>query len=831
MPPSAPRWKGAVASAVLAVALVVFAYRLPALVSIDFGRPLDGLLGSSGFFDAEGSYRWSRAASEIVFPDPGASSPVSIEIDLAGFRPRGAAPPRVVVESGGRTVVLLPDRRRETYSLETATAGVWSSTARLQIRSDTFSPGGGDERALGVRVHGARLRLPKGAWAPLKQVISAAATAAGVALLFGARGGVLAALLLGAGFAFFRFHAASLAPVFAWGAPLSAAATRWIPGIGAFASDYGRALIDGARGLRSRAFFVLLGSAVAATFAAYALREDFEIGLGTGLAEPLLMRFAGLDRDEAGVLFRRPFPGASIDLGDFGTSSPWRVTVRFSPDATAGFEAREVELPAPRWGMSSGHVLRFPGIVAGRDLRIVSLSVDRGRSFPPGRALALVAASLALFTAAFGACGLSRRGTFGCGTVATGLLIAGLGTAPVFFVPLLGTVAISALAALLAASGARALMRELPASALAVATAGLVLWFLSTSSPLYAGGHFQYHTSVAEEISQGKFFLYYFPGPDNMLSHQPQWGNLTVPHPSFYHSVTSPLALLPRVWFHLATKLFLSLLLFGIALVSAAVAGKKAAAHAAFAAAALPTSWQLLGLGHLMTLFGTFAAALALGFVAAAETRLLGRRVWLTALALTTFAFLSYTGSLLFGSLALFLAAGALLRPEPRLSKALGWLLLAGWGLALALYYVHWVQPFFQETLPSMLSGSGAERGIDWGARLRLAPSKLEYTFGAFWVPVVGLLGLALAEGRARRYVLYGWAAALPLFSALDLAFNFLLKHHYFSFPAVAIGIGLALRRLHEKNRPSRMVFLLFLVYLWVGGVAAVVRIATGTPF
>jgi hypothetical protein len=310
---------------------------------------------------------------------------------------------------------------------------------------------------------------------------------------------------------------------------------------------------------------------------------------------------------------------------------------------------------------------------------------------------------------------------------------------------------------------------------------------------------------------------------------------MTVPHPSLYHTVASPLAVLPRPWFHLGTKLFLALLLFGVTLVAWTVAraaggasGERAGTLAAFAAVTFPTTWQLLGLGHLMTIFGCFAAAAALGFTAVATNKLEERRTWLLALGLVTFAFLSYTGSLLFASIALVFATAALAREEPGLARRLGSILVVAWGLALLLYYMHWVVPFVRDTLPRMLSGDGSPGSIDWTARLALLPEKLDYTFGTFWVPLAGLLGLRLAEPRPRRILLYGWGVVLPLFSVLDLAFNFLLKHHYFSFPVIAVGAGLALGKLPEKGRLGMAVFLLVVVYLSVTGGASLFRLATG---
>ena len=862
--PSASRWKGAGVSAVLTMALVALAYLFPATIEIDLGRGVEGMLGTSGFYDAEGAYRWSRARGEIVFPDPGARNPVRLEVVLSGFRPPGSEPPRVVIGVGGRNRTLAPSRRIETYSLETATQGIWSSSSRVEIRSDTFVPGAGDDRALGVRVHRARLILDGPALPPLKQILASGAAAALVALLVGAPGAAATGLLLALGFLFFRFYAALFAPVLAASALAMVLFARLLPRAarlaGEVARGFGRSLLDGARALRSPVVLPIAGLVILATFAGYAVSPRFELVLGSGLAEPLARRFAGFDQDAEGVVFRVPFPGASVDLRDFGASSSWDVAITAASEAPgravvaeAGgqslafeldsrFRSHRFELDAPRWGWRSGHVLRIPGLGPGKTVRIARVTVDRGRSLPSGRVLALVLGSAALVATAFGACGLSPRWALGLGAATAAVVVVGLAAAPVFFVPFLLRIGLGALASLLAVSAARGfltavsrsgLVPEPSGAALAVATAAFFLWFLATASPLYAGGHFSYHTSVAEEIWQGKFFLYYFPGPDNMLSHQPQWGNLTVPHPSLYHTVTSPLAVLPREWFHLTTKLFLALLLFGVTLVSSVVAhaagGKRAGAYAAAAAAGFPTGSQLLGLGHLMTLFGTFAAAAALGFVALLETRLNGRREWLLALALVALAFLSYTGSLLFASFTLAFASVSLLPREPRLAKSLGGLLLAGWGLALLLYYVHWVSPFFRETLPRMLSGAASDRSIDWTARLELLPEKLDYTFGAFWVPLVGLFGLTRAEGLPRRLLLYGWALTLPLFSGLDLGFNFLLKHHYFSFPAVAIGFGLALRGLEEKGRVWVAVFLLVVVYLLVTGVFEVWRLATGT--
>src|SRR3972149_3346134 len=254
MLPSASRWKGAGASAVLTMAMVALAYWFPTAIEIDLGRGVEGVLGSSGFYDTEGSYRWSRARGEIVFPDPGARNPVRLEPVLSGFRPPGAEPPRVAIEAGGRSLTLPPSRRIETYSLETSTEGIWSSSSRVQIRSDTFVPGGGDESALGVRVHRARLILDGPFFPPLKQILASGTAAALLALYLGAPGATALGVLLGLGFLFFRFYAALIAPALVVGALTVILVARFLPGPTKFAGEisrgFGRALLDEVRGLR-----------------------------------------------------------------------------------------------------------------------------------------------------------------------------------------------------------------------------------------------------------------------------------------------------------------------------------------------------------------------------------------------------------------------------------------------------------------------------------------------------------------------------------------------------------------------------------------------------
>ena len=97
-------------------------------------------------------------------------------------------------------------------------------------------------------------------------------------------------------------------------------------------------------------------------------------------------------------------------------------------------------------------------------------------------------------------------------------------------------------------------------------------WLAATTAPLYRGGHFVFHSSIAEEIWKGRFLLYYLPYPGSMLSQQAQWGNVIVPHPALYHTLAAPLAALPHAAFFVAEKVLLALLLAAMVWACAALA-------------------------------------------------------------------------------------------------------------------------------------------------------------------------------------------------------------------------------------------------------------------
>jgi len=851
---STPRKVGAAAAFLTALG-VALAYQVPATLDLQMGSGFTSSFAVENFHDAERGYRWSRARSRLVFRDPGASGRARLELTLAGFRPRGQEPPLVLIEAGGERLRLTPSRRIDDYTLEVTTSGVWSSDLAVEIRSETFSPGVFDQRALGVRVHRARLFIDGAAIPPVRQMLLSALVTLLLFTLSGNRAAsLLAAPTMAASFALFRGLATLVVPALA-ASLMALALVRWLaPSCERFVRsvlrDSVQSVAGALTGLWSWAFVIVSGAALVGVVASHWSVSELEFDIGSGRPDALTRRFGAFDQ-EAGVSFRRALAGASLDLRDFGAGGPWTVEVHASlasgasrgllikvadaelvADVSSTWNAFVLELPEPPLGWRAGHRLEFPGLGAGNVLLIDRVLVDRGRAMPSLRTLATVLAAGLLIGAALLATGLRHRWALAGAALCWAAVIAGLALDPVLVTPFLATTLLAAVASLILAALTRSFLDALEARelapalsplAVAVAVAGFFLAFLTTASPLYEGGHFGFHTAIAEEIWQGRFLLYYLPFPGSMLSRQPQWANLIVPHSCLYHILTSPFALFPTLWFVLLTKLFLATLLFGVTVTSALVATRvgnvRAGVGAALAAAFLPIGYQLLGLGHLMTLFGTWASVLALGFTVVHVDRLSERAMFWCAAALWTLCCLSYTGSLLFASLAMIGAISMVAwRQQVDLAKRLAALLLIAWGMSFVLYYIHWALPFVTESLPELLTGSGSERDIDVMARLAAQPRKLAYTFGAWLVPVVGLVGLTRARPPEARALLYSWGAILVGFAFLDLGFNFLLKHHYFTYPAIAIGLGLLLEWLSRKNLASRMILgLLVVSIVWMG--------------
>ncbi len=836
------------------------AYQVPSTMTVRASDLLSAVT-YRGFGGPESGFRWSGAHGEIVFPDPGPGWPVRVEVLLSGWRPRGQPAPLVTLTAGGHSVSVRPPPGSETVALDTVTSGAWRSDLVLAIDSETFRPGPGDPRTLGVRVTEARLvPLSFGIrTAPLGALLTGAATVlllfltlvrAGAAPRAAERAGIAAALALAFGYAYARPWTAAASQPLLFAVAAAAVAVHIVPRLVRVVVRVAAAALGamraGALRLLDWRVALLCAAGAFAVVAAYRAQPRVEVVLGSGGEDAVARGFGAFDT-VPGVRYRRAPRGAELDLGDLGGGTQWTIAITASHEGrarqvdllragnhglTAVLEADEwtrlsLAAPAP-FGWRSGLVLTVPG---GSDaLRIARVDIDRGRAWPSLRIGAAVLGAGLLAIAGLGAAGLSA----GVGLAGGGLVMAGcalaIASAPLVAIPFaLPFLAIVALGAVLAAaqSAVVSVLAErghslLPsAAARAAAAGGWVAWLAATAFPLYRGGHFVFHSSIAEEIWKGRFLIYYLPYPGSMLSEQAQWGNIVVPHPALYQTLAAPLAALPRPWFYLAEKALLALLFASMTIVASLladrVAGRRAAASTAVVTAALVPTFQLLGLGHLMTILGVWSSSIALAWLALRAERLSRRGTWWVTVGLLAFCFLSYTAALLFTAMVLAVLIAGAARRDPALARSLAAATAAACAFAFVLYYVHWTWPFLSQSVPKLLGGSARE-ATPVLERLALQPGTLAYSYGSLLVPLAGLLGLAVLRPSWERRVLWAWAGILVVVSAADVFFNFLLKHHYYAMLPVAIGFGALLARIQGASRAGR----------WAAAAATVLVVALG---
>jgi hypothetical protein len=811
------------------------------------------ILSFAGFYPGEGGYRWSRGRGRIVLRDPGPGVRARLEADIAGWRPRGQEPPRVILEAAGARIEARPSRQGQTVVLPVVTGGWWRSDLELSVQSETFRPGAQDPRPLGVRVQSVRL-VPEGPilW-PRRPPLEALLVAALILLLFSGAllrmgtsphrvrrlgAGLVAVLALG--YAFARpFTAWSSMPllaaavILALAAHLAPTAVRSLAQVGAASV---RAWMHGARLAVGWPALALVLAGTGAAVMAQRARPVLDVDVGSG-REAALARNLGAFDSAGGATFRQAMRGAALDLRDFGSGN-WTVAVTAALGgeshplvlARAGGVEAEAALGeawtttplrarAP-WGWRGGLVLEFPAGSDTSDLRIDRVRIQRDASWPSARTVALVVGAALLVGVALGAAGLSPSASFVAGAAVLAAEAMGLALDPVVTIPFAATFcAIAALGSALAAvlAGVAAVKREggravvTPPAALAAAAVGFVCFFTTTAFPLYRGGHFGFHTQIAEQIWQGRFLLYYLPYPGSMLSRQAQWGDIIVPHPALFHTLVAPLAALPEMWFPLAVKFVLAMWLAGIVVVAATLAtaagGPSAGAWTGVLAAGLVPFYQLLGLGHLMTILGCFAMATAMGYLILRFDRLPQAWTWVTAVALLSFCLLAYTAGLLFAAFVIVLALPLIVRSQPPMARALAAAGLAAAVVAFLLYYMQWTWPFLSQSVPRILHGSGSPEGGGTPVMRRLLalPHKLNYSYGSALIPVLGLAGLARARALRGWPLLAAWAAVLPVFSVVDLFFNLLLKHHYFTSVPVAVGGGLFLAAVARRGAVGRV--------------------------
>ncbi|MBX7186104.1 MAG: hypothetical protein K1Y01_13265, partial [Vicinamibacteria bacterium] len=811
--------------ALVALALAGAAFQFPRPMTLVAADPLVSGATFRDFHPPEGGLRWSSDHSAIVFPDPGPGIPVRVELLLSAWRPAGQDGPRVVLTAGGRSTTIHPGAGAERVTLDTTTSGWWRSDLELGIHSDVFEPGQGDARRLGIRVEEARLvplargpRVP-----PLGALLGTALLSLLVAFVLertgvGPKNAERAALVAGAVIAVLYavarpFAALWLGPslilMLAIGSasilmPRSTRAAAAISGAAA------RALMTGAARLRDIHVATLVALAVVLVSLAYRAPSRIDIDLGSGREVAVAQGF-GSFVGKGGEKARWAPRGARLDLSDFGGGAPWKIEAAAALEgaprdvAVLGAGGRELRVPLQesRWttasmsapspfGWRSGLMLDVPG---GSDLlRIDRVSIERGAALPSLRVVLAVVCAALLALIGFGAAGLSvRSGRMAAAALLIGCALA-IGGEPVAAIPF----TFRFLAIIAAAAGLAAMMRGavsffddgtrlLPGPvAIGAAASGFAAWLTATAFPFYRGGHFVFHSSIAEEIWKGRFLIYYLPYPGSMLSEQAQWGKIVMPHPALYQTLVSPLSALPKPWFYLSEKVFLASLFASLVLMASVVAervwGKRAAAFAAVLFAGLVPGFQLLGLGHLMTILGVWSSSLVLPWLMFRVDALDRFKTWLATAWLFTFCFLSYTAALLFtGAVLVWVILMTARENFPR-ARSVFTMLVAASAFAFLLYYVHWTLPFLMQSVPKIMGGAGlggkAAEATPILSRLALEPGKLSYSYGSMLIPLLGALSLLRLPRSWDRLILLSWMGILFFVSGIDLFFNFLLKHH-----------------------------------------------------
>ncbi|MGA7732417.1 MAG: hypothetical protein WCD37_14245, partial [Chloroflexia bacterium] len=188
----------------VALLLVRWAVAPPRPVSLDLGDP--GLSASHFYVPEEADgvgFRWSRTASALSLPALGTSQVISVTLNPA--RPADTPPVHFRLSLGAQT--LGSYEAQPGWTTYTATVGPGlGPDLRLIMDSETFYPGPGDRRKLGMAVSEvstapregrAGLRLPPYLWLLSAILLPLSATVLGTrrSLYYGMVAGVCAALL------------------------------------------------------------------------------------------------------------------------------------------------------------------------------------------------------------------------------------------------------------------------------------------------------------------------------------------------------------------------------------------------------------------------------------------------------------------------------------------------------------------------------------------------------------------------------------------------------------------------------------------------------------
>lgn len=143
-----------------------------------------GFLGAEVDIGSGQQFSWTAARARLTIPNLDRSIPYRLSIETRAFRLDGAPPPTVTVSVDGQAAATL----RTSTDAQSVSATIPARAAPGALvtidSSDTFVPGGGDARSLGVMVNDVRLEAVGGRFRP-SWAVSGLAGLAAAAFVFG----------------------------------------------------------------------------------------------------------------------------------------------------------------------------------------------------------------------------------------------------------------------------------------------------------------------------------------------------------------------------------------------------------------------------------------------------------------------------------------------------------------------------------------------------------------------------------------------------------------------------------------------------------------------
>jgi hypothetical protein len=341
-----------------------------------------------------------------------------------------------------------------------------------------------------------------------------------------------------------------------------------------------------------------------------------------------------------------------------------------------------------------------------------------------------------------------------------------------------------------------------------------------------------YHLKWLRILFGGGFLELYLPGELSRVP--PEWSvDVLIPKSPLFYVVLWPLGLFKAIDLSYAMILIVSLMdalvVLGIYAIVRRVS-TSAAIWSALLYAAMPLSFRAFMYGIYPTVF---AQALTLLVLLVAIlwperlTRPLALAGWALGLAASLIAFAT---ALAFNSfVVVFTGVGWVSRKgsSRRVLVSLVTGLVFALIISFVVYYGFYLEPFVTRTLPALQSGTSLGGKDLWPNGLSdLLAWTANYAIGwVLWllIPVAILLlwRSRSAAGRRLSVLMFAWLAIFIGGMILNVRFDMIGKHIYYTVPAAAIAGGIILSQLWKRCRGSPasriLVMLVGVQLVWAG--------------